>query len=132
MTEKFKKKGLISKIKTLVAQTGRNIIWRGRPKDNEISELIAQKIQKNSYDFSLLKRKDTFTPPYMALSDQMQIDDDQIFRAAVHNMVNIAIARPRYKGDIQEVLEQYFAQDSMPQSRRDYVRLKLSEIKNNK
>ena len=80
----------------------------------------------------MLKRKDTFTPPYLALADQMQVDDDQIFRAAVHNMANIAIARPRYKADIQKVLDDYFAQDNMPQARRDYVRLKLAEIKNSK
>lgn len=132
MAENFKKKSLITKIKNMVAETGRNIIWRGRPKDNEISEYMAQKIQKNSYDFSILKRKDTFTPPYLSLADQMQVDDDQIFRAAVHNLANIAIARPRYKTDIQKVLDDYFSQDNMPQARRDYVRLKLAEIKNNK
>ena len=38
------KKGILNKIKALVAQTGKGIIWRSRPKDNDISEKIAQNI----------------------------------------------------------------------------------------
>ena len=86
MEELKKKKGILSKIKSLVAKTGRNIIWRGRPKDNEISEKIAQKIQKSSYDFSIMKRQDTFTPPYLSLAEQLQVDDDQIFNQILLNI----------------------------------------------
>lgn len=39
-----KKMAIISKIKALVSKTG--ILWRGKTQDNEISEKIAQKIQK--------------------------------------------------------------------------------------
>ena len=128
MAEALKKKGILNKIKSLVAKTGRSIIWRSRPKDNEISEKIAQKIQKNSYDFSMLKRKDTFTPPYLSLSDQLQVDDDQIFRAAVYNMANIAVARGKYAADIVNIFNSYLQKDGMPEVRRDYVRQKLSEL----
>lgn len=128
MAEALKKKGILNKIKSLVAKTGRSIIWRGRPKDNEISEKIAQKIQKNSYDFSMLKRKDTFTPPYLSLSDQLQVDDDQIFRAAVYNMANIAVARTKYAEDIINIFNNYLQREGTAELRRDYVRRKLSEI----
>lgn len=127
MTE-IPKKGILNKIKKLVAETGSGIIWRSRSKDNDISEKIAQKIQKTSYDYSLQKKKDFYTPPYMVLSDQLQVDDDQIFRAAVHAIVNIANGRPKYKQEIRDLLEGYLQQDTVPQSRRDYVRLKMFEI----
>ncbi len=122
------KKGILNKIKALVAQTGKGIIWRSRPKDNDISEKIAQKIQKSSYDFSIQKRKDTYTPPYQLLVDQLQVDDEQIFRAAVHNLTNIAISRPRYADQIRQLLDEYFSHSETPQNRKDYVRLKISEI----
>ncbi|MBE6453071.1 MAG: hypothetical protein E7012_06255 [Alphaproteobacteria bacterium] len=124
------KKGILNKIRKLVLQTGRSIIWRSRPKDNDISEKIAQKIQKNSYDLSLIKKKDTYTPPYLVLADQLQVEDDQIFRAAVHAIVNIANGRNKYKQEIRTLLEDYLQQDNISQPRRDYVRLKLFEIIN--
>lgn len=132
MAEALKKKGILSRIKSLVAKTGRSIIWRGRPKDNDISEKIAQKIQKNSYDFSMLQRKDTFTPPYLSLSDQFQVDDDQIFRAAVYNMANIAVARPKYAEDILKIFNGYLQHPDAPAPRREYVSQKLSEISRQK
>lgn len=122
------KSGIIAKIKKLVSQSGRTIIWRGKTKDNDISEKIAQKIQKSSYDYSLLKKKDTFTPPYLILADQLQVEDDQIFRAAAHAIANIALGRPKYSKEIRDLLENYLLQEDLPQSRRDYIRLKLFEL----
>ena len=46
MAEALKKKGILSRIKSLVAKTGRSIIWRGRPKDNDISEKIAKRFRR--------------------------------------------------------------------------------------
>ncbi len=128
MEELKKKKGILSKIKSLVAKTGRSIIWRGRPKDNEISEKIAQKIQKSSYDFSIMERKDTFTPPYLSLAEQLQVDDDQIFKAAAYNMANIAISRKKYAQDIQDIFNDYLQKEGMPEVRRDYIKQKQLEI----
>lgn len=129
MAEADRKVGILNRIKSLVAKTGRGIIWRGRPKDNEITEKIAQKIQKNSYDFSMMQRKDTYTPPYLNLADQLQVDDEQIFQAAVYNLANIAIARPRYKADIVGVLQGYLNKNDINESRREYVAQKLVSIK---
>ncbi len=121
-------KGILNRIRKLVTATGRGIVWRSRAKDNDISKKIAQKIQKNSYDYSLLKKNDSYTPPYLILADQLQVEDDQIFRAAVHAIVNIAAGRPKYSQEIRDLLEQYLQQDNVSQPRRDYVRLKLFEI----
>lgn len=100
-----KKMAIISKIKALVSKTG--ILWRGKTQDNEISEKIAQKIQKNSYDLSLKPVKDSYTPPYLQLAEQLEVADDQIFRAAAYNMSNIAMVRKKYREDIVRIFNDY-------------------------
>ena len=128
MSDIYRHAGILNKIKALVAKTSRSIIWRGRPKDNEISEKIAQKIQKNSYDFSQLKRKDSFTPPYLSLAEQMQVEDEQIFRAAVYNMANIAVTRRKYRADILNIFNDYVTNEAVSESKKDYLRHKIAEI----
>lgn len=117
-----------NKIKAMVAKTSRSIIWRGRSQDNEISEKIAQKIQKNSYDYSQVFHKDTFTPPYLSLVEQLEVSDEQIFQAAVFNLSNIAKARHRFSNDIIHILDNYLQKDDIKLERRDYVSHKLYEI----
>lgn len=126
--ENHKQAGIFNRIKALVAKTSKSIIWRGRPKDNEISEKIARKIQKNSYDFSQLKRKDSYTPPYLILSEQLQVEDEQIFRAAVYNMANIAKARRKYRSDILNIFNDYIINTAVSEAKKDYLKRKVAEI----
>ncbi len=128
MERKTKKFAIINKIKSLVTKTGRQIFWRGKPKDNEISELIAQKIQKNSYDLSQLHPKDAYTPPYLALAEQLQVEDEQIARAAIYNLAHIAMVRRQYKSDIIKLLKDYAADDSKAQEQRDYAEEKIKSL----
>ena len=128
MEELKKKKGILSKIKSLVAKTGRSIIWRGRPRDNEISEKIAQKIQKSSYDFSMRVVKDSFAPPYLKLAEQLQIEDNQIFRAAAYNMANIAVARPKYRREIVAIFENLLKDPHLDYEKQEYLRKKVNFI----
>ena len=129
MSAVAKQGSFFNKIKAMVAKTGRSIIWRGRSQDNDISEKIAQKIQKNSYDFSQQFHKDTYTPPYLSLVEQLEVDDEQIFQAAVYNLANIAIARSRYGQDIVNIFDNYLQKDSRKLERKDYVAHKLYEIR---
>lgn len=128
MNAAAKQGSFFDKIKAMVAKTSRSIIWRGRSQDNDISEKIAQKIQKNSYDFSQQFHKDTFTPPYLSLVEQLEVDDEQIFQAAVFNLANIAKARNRYSHDIISILDNYLQKDVHKLERKDYVAHKLYEI----
>ena len=123
-----KQGSFFNKIKAMVAKTSRSIIWRGRSQDNDISDKIAQKIQKNSYDFSRQFHKDTYTPPYLSLVEQLEVDDEQIFQAAVYNLANIAKARSRYGQDIINILENYLQKDTHKLERKDYVAHKIYEI----
>ncbi len=128
MERKTKKFAIIKKIKSLVTKTGRQIFWRGKPKDNEISELIAQKIQKNSYDLSQLHPKDAYTPPYLSLAEQLQVEDEQIARAAIYNLAHIAVVRRQYRNDIVRLLKDYAADDTKTQEQRDYAEKKIGDI----
>lgn len=120
---------IINKIKSFVAKTSRSILWRGKPKENDISEKIAQRIQKNSYDLSLRRFKDAFTPPYLKLAEQLQVDDNQILRAAVYNLANIAVVRTKYAEDILRLLEKYRDDDTKPQELREYAGRKINFIR---
>ncbi|MBE6458311.1 MAG: hypothetical protein IJW72_04280 [Alphaproteobacteria bacterium] len=128
MNATAKQESFFNKIKAMVVKTSRSIIWRGHSQDNDISEKIAQKIQKNSYDFSQQFHKDTFTPPYLSLVEQLEVDDEQIFQAAVFNLTNIAKSRNRYSQDIIGILDNYLQKDSHKLERKDYVAHKLNEI----
>lgn len=120
---------LLNKIKALVSKTSKNILWRSKPKDNEISEKIAQKIQKSSYDLSLRQLKDVFTAPYLKLAEQLQVNEEQIFRAAAYNMANIAMVRKKYREDILKIFNQYADDTTKSPEQRDYLRKKIAEIK---
>ncbi len=128
MDQTSKKFAIIGKIKSLVSKTGRSIFWRGKPKDNEISELIAQKIQKNSYDLSRQHRKDAFTPPYQALAEQLQVEDEQIVQAAIYNLAHIAMVRKQYRHEIIKLLKEHVADETKTQSQRDYAAQKIKMI----
>ncbi len=129
MNAAAKQGSFFNKIKAMVARTSHSIIWRGRSQDNDISEKIAQKIQKNSYDFSRQFHKDTYTPPYLSLVEQLEVDDEQIFQAAVYNLANIAMARSRYGQDIINIFDNYLQKNSHKLERKDYVAHKLHEIR---
>lgn len=89
-----------------------------------------QKIQKSAYDLSHLKQKDIITPPYLDIAEQLQVDDDQIFRAAVYNLTNIAVNEERYAAEIIKALEETAFQCNRSGEQLDYVKSKINIIKN--
>lgn len=101
-----------------------------RRKDPGISEDIAKKIQKSAYDLSHLKQKDIITPPYLDIAEQLQVDDDQIFRAAVYNLTNIAVNEERYAAEIIKALEETAFQCNRSGEQLEYVKNKINVIKN--
>lgn len=124
---------IIKKIKNLVSQTGRKIIYRkNKGKDTDISEKIAQKIQKASYDFSLKIRKDSFTPPYQKLAEQLQVEESQIFRAAVYNMANIAMHRRKFKKEILNIFYECLNDNNLSNEKKEYIKTKIAKINQNK
>ena len=125
LTQQF---AIINRIKGLVKKTGSSFFRRR--KDPGISENIARKIQKSAYDLSHLKQKDVVTPPYLDIAEQLQVDDDQIFRAAVSNLTNIAVNEERYAAEIIKQLENTLQLCNRTGEQLEYVRNKISVIKN--
>ena len=119
---------IINRIKCLVKKTGSSFFRRR--KDPGISEDIAKKIQKSAYDLSHLKQKDIITPPYLDIAEQLQVDDDQIFRAAVYNLTNIAVNEERYAAEIIKALEETAFQCNRSGEQLAYVKSKINVIKN--
>lgn len=130
MTKQF---ALIERLKKIVSSTGRHILRRQKGKrENEISEKIAQKIQKTSYDLSQKVVKDSYTPPYQKLAEQLEIEEPQIFKAAVYNMANIAMYRRKYRKDILEIFSRYMDDYHLSNEKKDYLKAKIAKIKDYK
>lgn len=117
---------ILNRIKALVKKTGSS--WIRRKRETDISEKIAIKIQKNAYDMSLLKSKDAFTAPYLLIAEQLQVDDDQIFRAAVYNLAQIAINDSKLVKPISTILHKYTSEHSKTPAQQEYVKSKIEEI----
>ena len=119
---------IINKIKCLVKKTGSSFFKRN--KNSAISESIAKKIQKSAYELSHLRQKDIVSPPYLDIVEQLQVSDNQIFRAAVYNLTNIAINEERYAAEIIKALEEAAFQCNRTKEQIDYVREKIDFLKN--
>ena len=96
--------GIINKLKNIVRKTGHVFFRSGR--DKGITEAIARKIQKSAYESLHTKRKETFTPPYKEIAEQLQVADDMIYKAAVFRLSRIAANEDRLAADILSILEE--------------------------
>ena len=117
---------VINKLKSLVKLPKS---FRKHGEETQISEDIAKKIQKSSYEKTHLIQEDNFTPPYKELAQQLQATNDQIFRAAIFNLTNIALSRKQYTAAIIEILEKSLEDKIRTKEQLDYIRSKLMQIK---
>lgn len=125
---KFSKQfAIIERIKSLVRKTAHP--FRRQEQEPQISEEIARKIQRSSYDLSHSKSKDAYTPPYKVISEQLQVEDEQIFRGAVFNLANIALTTGEYATDIIKVLEKAMDKKLRTQEQLEYLKNKIDTIK---
>lgn len=97
-----------------------------------LSAAKAKKLQKDYYKESQEPRSEQITPPYFLIADQLAVSDDQIFRAAVYNLGQVALAQPRYRKEILRILADYADDKSKTSEQREYVKIKIREIKKNK
>lgn len=126
MSQFSKQFAIIEKLKSLVRKTPG---FRSKPPENLISEDVARKIQKNSYDQCHVNIKDTYTPPYKIIEEQLQVEDDQIYRAAVFNLANTAANCKKYAADIVNILEKSLDKEFRTEEQREYVKNRVDFIK---
>lgn len=126
MTQFTPQFAIINKIKEIVSRTGN--LFRNE-KNVGITEAIARKIQKSAYDAMIQEEKDSFTPPYLSIAEQLQSKNDQIFRGAVFYLHNIAINEAKNTEEIKGILEKALATNKLTPQQTDYVKNKLADIK---
>ena len=120
---------IINRIKCLVKKD-RFVLFPDAAKIPAYPKTLPKKFKNPPYDLSHLKQKDIITPPYLDIAEQLQVDDDQIFRAAVYNLTNIAVNEERYAAEIIKALEETAFQCNRSGEQLDYVKSKINVIKN--
>ncbi len=119
--------GIIGKLKNIVRKTGNVFFRSGR--DKGITEEIARKIQKTAYETLHAGRKETFTPPYKQIAEQLQVADDMIYRAAVYRLTHIAVNEDKFAAAILDILETQLQRTDRSKEQQDYIRDKMTYIK---
>lgn len=76
-----------------------------KSQNSNLSAKDAASLQKN-YIENLNKKSDLLTPPYVEIAKQLSNPKDEIFRAAVYYLVQIACNEPRYVSSINSILQQ--------------------------
>lgn len=128
MAETIKKTTLLNRLKNIVAKTKRRFSWRGRIKDDHVSALDAMDIQQEAFTHSKNIRHNVYTPPYLELSAQLLVDEQQIFEAAANHLTLIAKSRRKYAPEIKSVFAEVIAGRKLSQDKLDYLMRKLEEI----
>lgn len=118
---------IIDKIKNLVRKTGN--IFKG-DKTVGITEAIARKIQKGAYEAAQVVDKDSKTPPYKTIAEQLQSKDEQIYKASVYMLRNIAINEKKNRAEIIQILEKSADKKKKIEDLYNYTLQKIKEIKN--
>ena len=115
---------IVQKLSSIMAKTKR--VFRHRK--ITMNETSARRLQRMIFEARTAKKNGDCSPTYKRIAEQMNSPLDQVFCAAVYNLVKIANNFKRYKGEITEILKGYVEAESLKTSRREYVAKKLSEI----
>jgi hypothetical protein len=118
---------LINKIKSLVKKTKINVFKR--TEEYDITEDAAKKIQKKAYELRHTQTVEGLTKPYVVIADQLQINDDQIYRAVVSTLSKIAMNDTKSAKDIIELLNTSTTFAGKTNEQKNYVAAKVGEIK---
>ena len=76
-------------------------------KKSKLKDISAQKallLQKDYIDNLSKSKSELFTPPFMEIAKQLNSEKQEIFRAAVFYLVNIAKNETQYTADILQIL----------------------------
>jgi len=118
---------LIDKITSLVKKSKISVFKR--TEEYDITEEAAKKIQKKAFELSHAPAEERFTAPYLVLAEQLQINDNQIYRAVVSTLAKIAVNDGKNAKEIITLIEDSLSFTGKTQEQKDYARDKVSEIK---
>ena len=83
-------------------------IFGSKNNKNKLKDISAQKallLQKDYIDNLSKSKSELFTPPFMEVAKQLSSEKQEIFRAAVFYLVNIAKNETQYTADILQILK---------------------------
>ena len=120
---------IIEHIKNFVKNSGRP--WRKR-NENGISENVARRIQKKSYERSQRELDNSFYPPYLKIAEQLQVTNEQIFCAAAFNLGETAVNMERYRNPIMQILKDSLKNPDLTPAQTKAVNNALDKIKASK
>ena len=126
MTKTSGQFAIIEHIKNFVKNTGRP--WRKRD-EHAISEDVARRLQKKSYERSLAPKDTSKTPPYLEIAKQLQVNNEQIFCAAVFNLAEIALNVERHKSAIYKLLQETQKTPNLTATQIKYLNTALQKLK---
>lgn len=129
MSNFSKQFAIIDRIKSIVR--GRNNDANKKVSDEKnISEKIACKIQNTAYEHLMAKnKKDCCTPTYIIVSEQLYVENNQIFCAAVYTLSQIAQSTKSYKKPILDILVKALKENEGNKQRYDYLSQKIADVK---
>lgn len=128
MAESEKKNSILGRLKNIVAKTKRRLSWRGRVKDENVSAVDAQDIQRDAYTHNQNIRHNVYTPPYIELAAQLLVNEEQIFKAATNHLTAIAKSRRKYAMPIKSIFAEVIAGRKLSPEKIDYLNRKIKEI----
>lgn len=123
---------IISKIKSMVKGRGSSkSAPASKVKDNAgMPEKFANRIQDSAYRLCNTKHsKDVYTPPYKVLAEQLGVEDNQIYCAAVFSLVRIAQNESQHKEAILNILNKSYQANKNNAEREKYLSHKIAELK---
>ena len=128
MTEVIKNQSILNRLKNIVTKTRRMLSWRNKIKDEHVSVFDARDIQQDVYNHAKSIKHNTYTPPYIELSAQLLVSEQQIFEAAATHLTTIAKSRGKYASEIKSIFAEVIAGRKLSEEKINYLNKKIEEI----
>jgi len=117
---------VVNRLKNIMTKAGKKILHKHSPASTEVN--TRQTVTRN------IRRQESasgqITPSYLLIAEQLNADHEQIFQAAVYNLVKIAQNRPRYRKNILSLLQEKAAERSWDKNTAAYLNAEIARIKN--
>lgn len=121
---------IISKIKNMV---NRGKFTQTFEAGEDITKDFANMIQTSSYNLMKnYKRSNAYTPTYIPLSEQLMVDNLQVFCAAAYNLSIMAINNENYRDDILDIFDKKLNKPDLIKEKKDYLLTRIEKIQSHK
>ena len=128
MVAVIKKTSILNRLKNIVTKTRRMLSWRSKIKDEHVTAFDARDIQQDVFNHIKNIKHNTYTPPYIELSAQLLVSEQQIFEAAATKLTTIAKSRRKYADEIKSIFAEVIAGRKLSEEKLNYLNSRMEEI----